>query len=56
METKNLTVQVTKTENNYLLTYEVTRVTIEGDTITVEIAVTVNSEINKVFFLVTVLG
>ena len=51
-----LTVAPNKTENNYLLTYEVTRVTIEGDTITVEIAVTVNSEINKVFFLVTVLG
>lgn len=51
-----LTVAPNKTENNYLLEYEVTKVELKEDSITVYIACRCNSEINKVFFLVTVLG
>jgi len=45
-----------KTENNYLINYEVTKVEIVQDYINVYLAVTVNGEITKIFFLVTVLG
>lgn len=51
-----LSVAPGKTENNYLITYEVTKVEIVQDYINVYLAVTVNGEITKVFFLVTVLG
>jgi hypothetical protein len=51
-----LSVAPNKTENNYLITYKVTKVEIVQDYINVYLAVTVNSEITKVFFLVTVLG
>ena len=51
-----LTVAPNKTENNYLLGYEVTKVETVDDTKKVYIAVTVNGEITKIFFLVTVLG
>lgn len=51
-----LSVAPNKTENNYLITYEVTKVEIVQDYINVYLAVTVNGEITKVFFLVTVLG
>lgn len=51
-----LSVAPNKTENNYLINYEVTKVETVDDNIFVYLAVTVNGEINKVFFLVTVLG
>lgn len=51
-----LTVAPNKTENNYLLGYEVTKVETVDDTKRVYLAVTVNGEITKIFFLVTVLG
>ena len=51
-----LSVAPNKTENNYLINYEVTKVEIVEDYINVYISVTVNGEITKVFFLVTVLG
>lgn len=51
-----LSVAPNKTENNYLINYEVTKVEIIEDYINVYISVTVNGEITKVFFLVTVLG
>lgn len=51
-----LSVAPNKTENNYLISYEVTKVEIIQDYINVYLAVTVNGEITKIFFLVTVLG
>lgn len=51
-----LTVASNKTDNNYLLTYEVTKVVTDGDSKKVHLAVTVNGEITKIFFFVTVLG
>lgn len=51
-----LSVAPNKTENNYLINYEVTKVEIIQDYINVYLAVTINGEITKVFFLVTVLG
>lgn len=51
-----LSVAPNKTENNYLINYEVTKVEIIQDYINVYLAVYVNGEITKVFFLVTVLG
>lgn len=51
-----LSVAPNKTENNYLINYEVTKVEIVQDYINVYLAVTVNGEITKVFFLVTVLS
>lgn len=51
-----LSVAPNKTENNYLITYEVTKVEMIQDYINVYLAVTVNGEITKIFFLVTVLG
>ena len=51
-----LTVAPNKTENNYLLWYEVTKVETVDDTKKVYISVQVNGEITKIFFLVTVLG
>ena len=51
-----LSVAPNKTENNYLINYEITKVEIVQDYINVYLAVTVNGEITKVFFLVTVLG
>lgn len=51
-----LTTAPNKTENNYLLDYEVTKVETDGDTKRVFLSVTVNGEITKVLFLVTVLG
>lgn len=51
-----LTVASNKTENNYLMSYEVTKVETIEDTKRVYISVTINGEITKVFFLVTVLG
>ena len=51
-----LTASNNKTENNYLINFEVTKVEIVQDSIYVYISVTVNGEITKVFFLVTVLG
>lgn len=51
-----LTVAPNKTENNYLLDYQVTKVATENDTKRVFLSVTVNGEITKILFLVTVLG
>lgn len=51
-----LSIAPNKTDNNYLITYEVTKVEIVQDYINVYLSVTVNGEITKVFFLVTVLG
>lgn len=51
-----LSVAPNKTENNYLMSYEVTKVETIEDYKQVYISVTINGEITKVFFLVTVLG
>lgn len=45
-----------KEENNYLLNYDVVKVETDQDTKKVSLSLTVNGEITKVFFLVTVLG
>ena len=50
------TATANKTENNYLIDFEVTKTEIVQDYINVYLSVTVNGEITKVFFLVTVLG
>lgn len=51
-----LSIAPNKTENNYLMSYEVTKVETVDDTKRVSLSVTINGEITKVFFLVTVLG
>jgi len=51
-----LSVAPNKTENNYLINYEVTKVETVEDNIYVYLSVTVNGEISKIFFLVTLLG
>lgn len=51
-----LSVAPNKTDNNYLLNYEVTKVETIEDTKRVYLSVTINGEITKVFFLITVLG
>lgn len=52
----SISVAPNKTENNYLMSYEVTKVETVEDYKQVYLSVTINGEITKVFFLVTVLG
>lgn len=51
-----LTYSQNKSDNNYLLSYEVIKVETVDDAKKVYLSVTINGEITKIFFLVTVLG
>lgn len=53
---ESLTVSQDKTENNYLLTYEVTKIETNEDNKFVYFTFTVNGEVSKVFFTGVVLG
>ena len=55
-ELEKLTYASDKAENNYLIDYEVVRVVTNGDSKEVQLAVRINGEVTKVFFLVTILG